>query len=120
MYYVIQKLHNTPDKHFISYQVPKYILSNKNENIIFEFGQKPNVKRKWTNKNDIILLTQNKEFYLAYLDKLTALEQKYLKEIEKAEKEVEKLVQAFEKSMNNELDSFKELAKKNADVPTLL
>jgi len=120
MYYVIQALNNAGDKHFISYKVPKYILSNKNENIIFELGEKPNIKRKWAAKNDIILLTENKAFFLAYLKKLTDLEETHLKEIDTAQKEVERLIQNYEETMKEELDSFKKLSLNNDDVPTLL
>jgi hypothetical protein len=38
MYYVIQILHEHADKHFVSFKVPKYIVSEKNQNIIFEFS----------------------------------------------------------------------------------
>ena len=120
MYYVVQKLHDAGDKHFISYQVPKYILSNKTENIIFEFGEKPNTKRKWANKDDIVLLTADKTFFLAFVNKLTTMEKEHLEKIEEAQKEVEKLVQEYQESMHNELDSFKNLSLKNNEVPTLL
>ena len=120
MYYVVQKLHDAGDKHFISYQVPRYILSQKTENIIFEFGEKPNIKRKWTNKKDIVLLTSDKAFFLAFVNKLTAMEEEHLQKIADAQQEVEKLKQQYEESMNSELDSFKELAQKNKDVPNLV
>ncbi len=120
MYYVVQELHDSGEKHFISYQVPKYILSNKNENIIFEFGEKPNIKRKWANKNDIILLTENRKFFLAFVTKLKSMEEEHLQKINQAQKEVEKLIRKYEDTMHDELESFKKLSVKNADVPTLL
>ncbi len=120
MYYVIQVLHHTGNKHFISYKVPKYILSSKNENIIFELGEKPNIKRKWANKNDIILLTENKAFFLAYLKKLTSIEETHLEKIDHAQKEVERLIQNYEETIKEELDSFKKLSQNNENVPTLL
>ncbi len=120
MYYVIQELHDTGEKHFISYQVPKYILSNKNENIIFEFGEKPNIKRKWANKNDIILLTQDKAFFLAFVDKLKSMEKAHLQKINQAQKELESLIQQYHESMHEELDSFKKLSQKNPKVPSLI
>lgn len=120
MYYVVQELHDSGEKHFITYQVPKYILSNKNENIIFEFGQKPNIKRKWANKNDIILLTENKAFFLAFVEKLKSVEKEHLEKINQAQKEVEKLIQQYQDTMHNELDSFKKLSKENPDVPSII
>ncbi len=120
MYYVVQELHDSGEKHFISYQVPKYILSSKNENIIFEFGERPNIKRKWANKNDIVLLTDNKAFFLAFVEKLKSMEAEHLEKINKAQQEVEKLIQQYQDSMHDELDSFKKLAQKNTDVPSLI
>lgn len=120
MYYVVQELHDSGDKHFITYQVPKYILSKKNENIIFEFGQKPTIKRKWANKKDIILLTENKAFFLAFVEKLKAVEEEHLEQINQAQKEVEQLIHQYQETMHNELDSFKKLSKDNPDVPSIL
>jgi hypothetical protein len=120
MYYVVQELHGAGDKHFISYQVPKYILSNKNENVIFEFGEKPNVKRKWANKGDIVLLTDNKAFFLAFVEKLKSMEKEHLEKINQAQKELEKLIEQYQDSMHDELDSFKQLALENSNVPSLL
>lgn len=120
MYYVIQMLHEAQKKHFISYQVPKYILSTKNKNIIFEFGEKPDIKRKWAARDDIILLTQDKEFFRAYMTKLVQMEADHLEKISQAKEEVEKLEKEYQKSMHCELKSFKELAEKNTKVPTLI
>lgn len=120
MYYVIQLLHDGREKHFVSYQVPKYILSSKNHNIIFEFGEKPNVKRKWAPKEDIILLTQNKEFFQAYLTKLTQLEKEHLAQINAAQQEIERLEIHYKEQIHSELTNFKQLAKKNKKIPTLL
>ena len=120
MYYVIQMLHEAQDKYFVSYQVPKYKLSEKNANIIFEFGEKPNIKRKWAAKNDIILLTQDKTFFQAYITKLIELETSHIEKINQAKAEVEKLQKQYQEQMHDELNSFKELSKKNNKVPTLI
>ena len=120
MYYVVQIVHDAKDKHFVSYQVPKYILSEKNANIIFEFGEKPNVKRKWAAKEDIVLLTQDKKFFHAYVKKLIEMEESHLQKIKKAEAEVERLKKQYQEQMHSELSSFKELAKKSSKVPTLI
>jgi len=120
MYYVVQILHDAQDKHFVSYQVPHYILSNKTTSIIFEFGEKPNVKRKWAAKDDIILLTQDKIFFHAYITKLIQLEESHLEKINNAQKEVERLKKQYQEQMHEELNSFKELSKKNPKVPTLI
>jgi len=120
MFYVIQILHDNQEKHFVSYQVPKYILSDKNTNVIFEFGVKPNVKRKWAAKEDIILLTQDKQFFRAYVTKLIKLESSHLEKISHAQEEVLRLKQQYQEQMHNELHSFKDLSSKNANIPTLI
>ncbi len=120
MYYVIQILHGSKEKHFVSYQVPKYIFSTKNSNIIFEFGERPNIKRKWAPKEDIILLTKDKEFFQAYLNKLIEMQANYLKEISKAQAEVDRLQKVYEEQMYKEFKSFKELSSKNEKIPTLI
>jgi len=120
MYYVIQILPESQEKHFISYQVPKYILSAKNKHIIFEFGEKPNIKRKWAPKEDIILLTQDKEFFHAYIKKLRQIEEDNVQNITKAKEEVYRLQKEYQETMHDELKSFKELSQKNAKIPTLI
>ena len=120
MYYVIQILHESQNKYFISYQVPKYILSTKNKNIIFEFGEKPDVKRKWAARDDIILLTQDKEFFQAYVTKLVQMEQSHLQQINTAKEEVARLEKEYQQTMQSELKSFKDLALKNSKIPTLI
>ncbi|MDF1881226.1 hypothetical protein JHD50_07910 [Sulfurimonas sp. MAG313] len=120
MYYVVQILHDAQDKHFISYQVPKYILSEKNTNIIFEFGEKPNIKRKWAAKKDIILLTKEKTFFQAFEAKLIKLEESHLDKINNAQEKLVHLQKQYQEQMHSELNSFKELSEKNPKVPTLI
>lgn len=120
MYYVIQIIHNANDKHFASYQVPRYILSDKNKNVIFEFGEKPNIKRKWAPKDDIVLLTRDKRFFNAYVEKLIKLESSHLDNIHKAKQEVERLQKLYQEQMHSELNSFKDLSEKNDKVPNLI
>ncbi len=120
MYYVIQIIHGVDNKYFASYEVPKYILSEKNTNIIFEFGEKPNVKRKWAPKEDIVLITRDRRFFNAYVEKLIKLESSHLEEIKKAQAEVERLKQRYEEHMNAELHSFKKLSETNKKIPNLI
>lgn len=120
MYYVIQVLHDCEKKHFISYQAPKYILSTKNKNIIFEFGEKPDIKRKWAPREDIVLLTQDKEFFTAYLAKLSAMQSEYLQKIDDAKEEMQRLLQEHKNALHSEFKHFQELSAKNPKVPSLL
>jgi len=120
MYYVVQIVHESQNKHFVSYQVPRYRFSEKNANVIFEFGEKPNIKRKWAAKKDIILLTQDKSFFQAYVAKLIELEASHIEKINQAKEEVERLEKQYQEQMHEELNSFKELSQKSAKVPTLI
>ncbi len=120
MYYVVQLLHDMDEKHFTSYEVPRYILSDKNKHIIFEFGEKPNVKRKWAPKEDIVLLTRDKRFFTAFIEKLIKLESTHIDKINKAKAEVEELKKRYKEKIHTELTSFKELSEKNDRVPNLI
>jgi len=116
----VQLLHDSIEKHFVSYQVPRYILSEKSTNIIFEFGTKPNIKRKWAAKEDIVLLTKDREFFHAYVTKLIKLEESHLQKINQAQEELERLQKQYQEQMHSELNSFKELAEKSTKIPTLI
>lgn len=48
------------------------------------------------------------------------MEEEHLEKINQAQKEVEKLIQQYEDTMHDELESFKKLSVKNDKVPTLL
>jgi len=116
MYYVIQRLHGIKNKSFVSYSVPKYISSQKNSNVIFEFGEKPNVKRKWAPKDEIVLLTQDKLFFVNYLKKLKEKETSFLKKIDAQKKRLDALYQELNESMHQEFDSI----KNSKESPSLL
>jgi len=105
MYYVIQALDGIKNKHFVSYSVQKYKSSPKNNTIIFEFGEKPNIKRKWTAKDEIILLTQDKQLFLNFLKKLKATEESYMKKIDEEEKKIEALLLELKNKMQTQFTS---------------
>ena len=102
MYYVIQ--HNFHDelKHYISFKVPKYITSNSNKNIIFEFNVDGKVKRKWSNKEDIILLTDNPETFIGVLKQLKIISERHKLIIENAKEQLKQEIKAFESAMEDE------------------
>ncbi|MEA1920453.1 MAG: hypothetical protein U9N52_11480 [Campylobacterota bacterium] len=102
MYYVIQSYRDDPLKHFITYSVPKYIVAPNNKNIIFEFVIEGKVKRKWAPKEDIILLTDNEEFYRKILASLKSIKEQHLKKIEKAEVHLTQEVDALSEAMNKQ------------------
>lgn len=107
MYYVIQRHHGDPKRHYIAYSVPKYISSDTSENIIFEFKQDGQVKRKWTAKKEIVLLTDNKELFETTLRKLEALKQTHLAKIDQAEKHLEHEIALLLGTMQKQFDDIK-------------
>jgi len=111
MYYVIQRLNGIKNKSFVSYSVPKFITSPKNKNIIFEFGEKPNVKRKWAHKEEIVLLTQDKVFFANFLKKLKQKEADYLKQIDLQEQKLDTLYKELHKDMNQAFEAMQNNTK---------
>lgn len=116
MYYVIQAIHGIKNKHFVSYSAPKYIYSAKNENVIFEFGEKPDIKRKWAAKVDIVLLTKDKEFFLTFLKRLKNTEETYLNKIDEQQKRLDELFAELKEKMDGQFDSI----KNDKNTPSLI
>ncbi len=116
MYYVIQALEGIKNKHFVSYSVHKYKSSKKNNTIIFEFGAKPNIKRKWAAKDEIILLTQDKQYFLSFLKKLKSTEESYLKKIDEHEQKIEALFLELKDEMHTQFSNM----KNDKNIPSLL
>lgn len=102
MYYVIQ--HNFHDqlKHFIAFKVPKYITNANNKNIIFEFETDGKIKRKWSNKEDIILLTDDPEIFARVLKQLTMIADRHKKVIQEAQNVLNQEIKAFASAMEDE------------------
>lgn len=108
MYYVIQRYHGDPKRHYIAYTVPRYISSKNSENIIFEFKHDGQVKRKWTAKKEIILLSENKEVFEATLRKLEALKNIHTERIDAAQKQLDDEITLLLSVMQQEFDAIKE------------
>ncbi len=116
MYYVIQALEGIKNKHFVSYSVQKYKSSPKNNSVIFEFGEKPNIKRKWAAKDEIILLTQDRQFFLNFLKKLKSTEESYMKKIDEQEQKIEALFLELKDEMHTQFGTI----KNDKNIPSLL
>ena len=84
MYYVIQRHHADPKKHYLAYTVPRYISSENTQNIIFEFKHNGVAKRKWAPKEDIIFLSDDQTLFQSTLQKLEALKNSHLAKIDAA------------------------------------
>lgn len=109
MYYVIQKHHGDPKKHYLAYTVPRYISSQNSQNIIFEFRHNDTVKRKWAPKDEIVLLTDDEALFQDTLQKLEELKRSHLERIDAAEAQLNHEIY----SMLNTMQEQFEIIKKN-------
>jgi len=107
MYYVIQRHHGDPTKHYLAYSVPRYLSSEKSHNIIFEFKHEGSVKRKWAPKEDIVLLTDNYEYFQSVLEKLEHLKQSHLAKIDAAQAELNHEISSMLNAMQSEFETIK-------------
>jgi predicted transcriptional regulator len=105
MYYVIQRHHGDPKKHYLAYTVPRYISSESSQNIIFEFHRDGAVKRKWAAKEEIVLLTDDKELFQKILHKLEALKNAHLEKIDAAQTQLNHEINALLNTMQNEFET---------------
>jgi hypothetical protein len=113
MYYVIQRHHNNHKKHFFAYSVIKYIAAKNTKNIIFELNHNGVAKHKWSPKEDIILLTQDQEFFRTTYERLTSLSNDYQEKIEAVQEELNHVISDFQKAMEKEFDLIKQASKDN-------
>lgn len=104
MYYVIKRQENTPLNTFIAFKVPKYIASKKNDTIIFEFTHEDKTVRKWVKKDEIILLTQDKAYFSKVYKQLEATQEAQKQLVAEAQSNLEKSLQNFEETMQDELE----------------
>lgn len=107
MYYVIQRHHNNHKKHFFAYSVAKYITAKNTLNIIFEINQNGVMKRKWSPKEDIVLLTEDKELFRTMYERLESLSVHHLEKINAVQEEFNTAVHDFHETMQKEFESIK-------------
>ena len=119
MYYVIKQQQSIPMRHFIGFVVNKYIASKSNKNVIFEFTKNGKIERKWVKKSEIVLLTDNKEYFLDILNQLKVTETTQQELVNLAKEQLEESIKNFETVMNEEMDKVKEL-KNSDDVDYIL
>ena len=119
MYYVIKKQPDSIEKSFIGFQVPKYIAAKNNNHIILEFTVNGKVTRKWVKKEDIILLTDNKAYFLKIMKQLKSVEETQKKLVEEARIKLDESMETFSETMKAEMDKFDEI-KNSDDVPNML
>jgi predicted transcriptional regulator len=119
MYYVIKRQHSNSLTAFISFQVPKYIASKNSENVIFEFQKDGKPDRKWIKKSDIILLTDDKKFFIKTVAHFKEVEEAQQKLIDAAQAQLDQSIENFTEAMNAEIDEFSEI-RDSSDVPCIL
>jgi len=119
MYYVIKKQHATPLTTFITFQVPKYIASQNHDHVIFEFQKDGKAQRKWVKKEDVILLTEDKEFFIKTVAQFKEVEATQQKLIDAAQEQLNQSIETFTETMKAEIDEFNEI-RDSSDVPCIL
>jgi len=119
MYYVIKRQIGTPPSCFIGFKVPKYIASKSGENIIFEFTKDGKISRKWIKKSEIILLTDDRDFFLKTLEQFKAVQATQQKLVDAARLKFEESMETFTESIYAEIDEFEEL-RDSSDIPCIL
>lgn len=113
MYYVIQRHHNNLQKHYLAYAVAKYITAKNTHNIIFEIAKDGVMKRKWSPKADILLLTADKELFRTTLERLEAIKNQHLEKIDAAQEHLNQEIKHLHESMQKEFDMIKQSSEAN-------
>jgi len=116
MYYVIKKQHDIKMSSFLCFKISKYIASKNKDTVILEFEKDGKKIRKWIKKDDIILLTDNEDFFMKVRKQFTETEDIQKKLIEDARVELDKSIETFGETMETEIDKFNELKQDN-DIP---
>ena len=119
MYYVIKKQTNKPGSTFIGFAAPKYIASKKNKNVIFLFQKDGKVIRKWVKLEDIILLTDDKEYFLKVFNDFQKTEKEQQALVDEAKKKLEESMTNFTETMNAHIEEYEEI-RDTTDVPCIL
>lgn len=119
MYYVIKRQTDKPLSCFIGFMVPKYIASKNNEHVIFEFLKDGKPNRKWVKKEEIILLTEDKDFFLKTMEQFKMVEETQHKLVNEAREKLNTSIDTFTETMNSQINDFNEI-RTSEDVPCIL
>ena len=119
MYYVIKRQEGKPMSCFIGFMVPKFIASKNSDTVIFEFKKDDKTQRKWVKKEDIVLLTDDKAFFLKTMEQFRAVEETQQKLVDEARKKLDESMETFTEAVNAEINEFNEI-RDSADVPCIL
>jgi len=119
MYYVIKKNIGNPTSCFMGFTVPKYIAAKNSDNVIFEFKKDDKVTRRWVKKEEIVLLTEDKEFYIQTMNQFKEVEATQQKLVDEAQAKLEQTMVEFTENVNAEIEEFQEIKSSN-DIPDIL
>lgn len=119
MYYVIKRQTHTPPSYFIGFRVPKFIVSKSSKNVIFEFSKDGKPDRRWVKKDEIVLLTKDKDYFDKVLNRFKDIESQQQSLVNEAKENLQKSMENFVETINAEIDEFHKL-KHADDVPCVL
>ena len=119
MYYVIIKKPQTHPPEFMGFKVPKFITKKHSDNVIFEFKIDGKVVRKWINKSDILLVTQDRAFYLKIMNKFKKVQEEQQLLVEEAQQKLHETIDNFAETMNKEFESFEAMREEDG-IPCIL
>lgn len=106
MYYVIKKQPHSDTQCFVGFQVTKYLVPKNSENVIFEFIINDKAVKKWMKKDEVILLTKDKNLFIKTMDQFKEVEAVQKKLVDSAREELKQAKQNFTETLNNELNEF--------------
>jgi hypothetical protein len=119
MYYVIKKHTAANPSQYISFQVEKFIANKKNDTVIFELKVNDKIVRKWVKKDEIILLTQDRSFFIKTIQSFRAVEETQKELVSEAQAQLEKSIEVYSDTMLSEIEKFEETKDAN-DFPCIL
>ena len=119
MYYVIKKQVDKLPSTFIGFAAPKYIASKKNKHVIFLFLKDDKVIRKWVKLEEIILLTDDKAYFLKVMQQFKDVEEQQQKIVDEAHQQLEQSMTNFTETMHAQIHEYEEI-RDSSDVPCML
>ena len=119
MYYVIMKQRDKPGSTFLGFSTPKYIATKNSDSVIFEFTKDGKVLRKWIKKEELILLTADKEYFQTIMKKFQDVQQTQQDLVDEAHKALETSMENFTETMNAEISDYEEL-RDASDIPYII
>lgn len=106
MYYIIKRQYEAPMQRFFGFIVSKYIAAKNTKHVICEFSKDDKVQRKWIKKDDIVLLTQDKNHFVKVLNRFRDVESVQQKLVEEAKAQLDVSIATFTIIMDKEIDLY--------------